>query len=74
MKKESQSLMQIRECEVVPNWVERLVHEVKVVQIVPNFRFCVLTVKNFNSCPPNTNITTECFSEKYKTLVIEMIT
>ena len=29
--------MQIRECEDVPNWVERLVHEVKVVQIVLNF-------------------------------------
>jgi len=23
----------------VPNWVERLVHEEKVLQIVPNFRF-----------------------------------
>ena len=42
VNKENQSLMQIRQCEVVPNWVERLVHEVKVVQIVPNFRFlCV---------------------------------
>src|SRR4029434_7536465 len=26
--------MQIRQCEVVPNWVERLVHEVKVVQML----------------------------------------
>lgn len=32
--KESQSLMQIRECKVGPNWVERLVHEVKVVQMM----------------------------------------
>ena len=40
--------MQIRECEVVPNWVERLVHEVKVVQIVPYFRF--LCVNNCENC------------------------
>ena len=40
--------MQIREGEVVPNWVEQLVHEVKVVKIVPNLCFlcvCVKTVK-----------------------------
>ena len=36
--------MQIMECEVVPNWVERLVHEVKVVTIVPNF--CIFGVNN----------------------------
>ena len=34
--------LEIWECEVVPQWVEQLVHDVKVVQIVPNFRFlCV---------------------------------
>ena len=42
VKKESQSLMQIRECEVVPIGSSDLVHEVKVVGIVPSFRFlCV---------------------------------
>ena len=35
--------MQIRECEVVPNWVKQLVHEVKVVKIA----VCVLTIQNF---------------------------
>ena len=39
--------MQIRECEVVPNWDERLVDEVKVVQIVPNLRF--LYVNNWET-------------------------
>ena len=34
---ESQSLMQIRECEVMPNWLEQLVHEVKVVEMLPYF-------------------------------------
>ena len=34
--------MQIREYEVVPNSVEQLVHEVKVVKLVPKFRLlCV---------------------------------
>ena len=31
--------MQIREGEVEPNWVEQLVHEVKVVKTVPNVSF-----------------------------------
>ena len=42
LKKESQSPMQIRECEVVPNWVERLVHEVNCewvsTVVSPSFR------------------------------------
>ena len=37
--------MQIRECEVVANWVEQLVNEVKVVKIVPNLSFLC-----FNDC------------------------
>ena len=46
VNKESQSLMQIRECEVVPNWVEQLVHEVKVMIIVQNVK--VLTYKHID--------------------------
>ena len=42
MKKESQSLMQIRECDVVQIVSSDLVLEVKVVQTVPSFQFlCV---------------------------------
>ena len=36
--------MQIRECVVVPSWVERLVPVVNVVTIVPSFR--ILGVNN----------------------------
>ena len=37
VNKEIQSLMQIRECDVVPNWVKQLVHEFKVVKMVQFF-------------------------------------
>ena len=44
VKKESQSLMQVRECLDVANWAEQLVLEVRILQTVPNY--WLLCVKN----------------------------